>query len=254
MKRQPDDRPWPVYASEDETQWLIVSGIGRVASAAATGYLAALAAPPRSACWLNFGIAGHPSLELGEMRRAGKVIDAATQRVWYPAEVTRTAPKADVLTTVDQPSSDFPGGGLVEMEAAGFFPTASRLATRERVQVVKVVSDNAQETFEKSITPARVSAWVAASLPDLLNYADALRAIAREVGDRGCDRGDLLDVAEFRLTVTQRLQFERLVERLDALGGVDADRLGGLWNGVTSGREALRILEGELADRPIHFG
>lgn len=254
MKRCVGDQPWPVYANRDETQWLIVSGIGRVASAAATGYLAALAAPPRSACWLNFGIAGHPSLELGELRRAGKVIDVAPQRVWYPSEVTRKAPQAEVLTTVDRPGSDFPGGGLVEMEAAGFFPTASRLATRERVQVVKVVSDNARETFEKSITPAGVSARVSAVMTDLLSYADALRAVAREVGERGGDCFDLLEAVEFRLTVTQRRQFERLVERLDALGGVDAERLGGLWKGVNSGREALRILEGELADRPIQFG
>jgi len=254
MKRRSDDRPWPVYVSADETQWLIVSGIGRVASAAATAYLAAMVAPPGSACWLNFGIAGHPSLDPGELRRAGKVIDVAPQRVWYPSEITRSAPKTEVLTTVDKPGREFPGGGLVEMEAAGFFPTASRVATRERVQVVKVVSDNARETFETSITPARVSGWVTRVLPDLFRYADALRTVAREVGDRACDRFDLLEGVTFRLTVTQMRQFERLIERLDALGGVDAQRLDSLWQGVSSGREALRILESELSERPIHFG
>jgi len=253
MKRCAGDLPWPVYAGRDGTECLVVSGIGRAASAAATGYLAALAAPPRSACWLNFGIAGHPTLELGEMRRAGKVNELTTGRVWYPPEVTRRAPRAEVLTTVDRPGSEFPGGGLVEMEAAGFFPTASRLATRERVQVVKVVSDNAEETFEHSITPAKVSNWVTDGLSDLLNYADALREIAREVDDRSCDRTTLLDGVAFRLTVTQKRQFERLIERLEALGGVELEKLSELWHGVNSGREALRILEAEVVDRPIRF-
>lgn len=244
---------WPVYASADETQWLIVSGVGRVASAAATAYLAAATAEPKQACWLNFGIAGHPSLALGDLRRAGKICDSLSERVWYPAEVTGVAPATEVLTTVDHPSTDFPGGGLVEMEAAGFFPIASRLATRERVQVVKVVSDNAAEHFDKSITAAKVSAWVTASLDSLSPYADALVSMAREVGERGSDRSALLAKMDFRLTVTQTLQFERLMERLQALGGNAEEVLEELWAGVSTGRDALKRLEAEVSSRPLVF-
>ena len=247
MKRRKEHSLWSVYSSRDESRWLVVSGVGVVASSAATAFLAAIAMPTRYCCWMNVGIAGHPSLELGTLCRAVKISTSNGKKVWYPAEVTGDAPRGEVLQTCGEPRRDFPGGGLVEMEAAGFYETAARMASRERVQVLKVVSDNADNDFEKSITRERVVEWMTRSVDRIVGYAERLCELDRKSRDRERERSVLWEGVEVHVTVTQRFQVERLLERLQVLGNFTGEDWLALCAEHSAGRDLVAALEERAA-------
>jgi hypothetical protein len=258
MRRCEDFRGWPVYANQDRSDWLIVSGIGRVASAAAVGFLGGIAGPNRQGMWWNVGIAGHRSLGVGELRRAGKVIDIVSGRDFYPMSVAKGGPAAEIVTTVDVPGSEYPQNGMVEMEASGFCAAATRLTSRERIQVLKVISDNAERPFPKKPDPRMAEGLVAARVEEILAAADALRALdavsSDAVGDRRRDRLVALVTEKVRMSVTQKRQLERGLDRWQSLAEDDIRE--GILDWVSQGANAgeiLRRIESELSENTLNF-
>lgn len=120
---------------------LVVSGIGKMAAAAATAYLYARTGEPDRAVWFNVGIAGHRDRPLGDAVLASEIGDRASGRFWRLHPIDTDLATASVLT-VDEAEERFDTEHVYEMEAAGFYSTASRLTSPEKVQCYKVVSDN----------------------------------------------------------------------------------------------------------------
>ena len=135
-----DSRGFKIYQNDDMA--LIVSGVGKIAAAAATAYLQAWTGNRPNGAWINVGMAGHRDLRLGEGILAYRITDRASGETWYPPPVIEsTSPRAPVLT-VDKVEEDFAEDWVFEMEAAGFYASACRFATAELVQCYKIVSDN----------------------------------------------------------------------------------------------------------------
>ena len=86
---------------------LIVSGVGKLATAAACGYLAGSQADEQAAAaaWLNVGIAGHRNMPLGEGALVHKVIDQSSGRVRYPPLVLNTRCPTTAVITVEHPGN-----------------------------------------------------------------------------------------------------------------------------------------------------
>ncbi len=268
LRRREEYRGWPLYSAADGGDWLVVSGVGRLSSAAATAFLAAVTGQSRRTLWLNVGTAGHASLAVGELRRVAKVIDGsgiAAARAFFPIELTRRAPAAEMLTTVDVPAREYPSVGMVDMEAAGFVASASRVATRERIQLLKVVADNAERPFPEKPDPRTVRELVANVVEDIVSYADALRdmdsgsaeAELAPDGDRARDRQRLAARVRdrVRMSVTHARQLDRLLLRLQTLGGVDEPALLDFLGTAPSARDTLGMLDEMLADagRSLNF-
>ena len=257
MRRREEYRGWPVYSSAEEDDWLVVAGIGRAASAAAVGFLGGIAGQGKSTTWWNVGIAGHRSFAVGELRRAGKVIDATSERAFYPMAVTKGGPTSDILTTVDAPSSEYPQEGMVDMEAAGYCATAARLTSRESVQVLKVISDNAENPFPKKPDPKMAESLLLTALSEILAFADATRELTDSTSeaetDRSRDRWVGLVTGKVRMSVTQVRQLQRLVERMQALGGLDEGKLLRWVDDGGDARGVLRRLDEELSGRALDF-
>jgi hypothetical protein len=257
MRRREEFRGWVVYANEAKEDWLVVSGIGRAASAAAVGFLGGVAGQAKNTTWWNVGVAGHRSLAVGEMRRAGKIIDASSERAFYPMAVAKRGPVVEVLNTVGLPSLDYPDEGMVDMEASGFCATAARLASRERIQVLKVISDNAENPFPKKPDPRMAESLVKEALPEILAFADATRELADSTSetedDRSCDSWVEVVTEQVRMSVTQARQLRRRVERMQALGGVDEEQLLGMVDKGVNARGVLRLLDEELSERALEF-
>ena len=100
---------------------MIQCGIGKIAAATAVGFLAQLANAQRSDAWLNIGIAGSGSFELGALVIAHKIIDEGAKKNWYPSQLFQ-GPRlqlcpSTIVRTVDTPLEDYPPEGVVEMEA-----------------------------------------------------------------------------------------------------------------------------------------
>ncbi len=215
---------FPVYESADQSVGLVISGIGKVNAAAATACLAMSSAnvgrPAKG--WINFGIAGCGDAVYGAPFLGGKVTDGATDRSWYPIPTwpkKTDLPRRPILS-IDRPSDVYPKDGtLLEMEAAGFYPTALRTASVELVQVIKVVSDDpAHEISEinKEVVRSLCDEALAMTEPWLEAFLDLIGSESERLGDphrmeKWTER--------YRFSVTQTHQLRRLLWEWVALSG-----------------------------------
>ena len=207
------DHPYRICAGEQTH--LIVSGVGKIAAAAATAYLRALIGDTPAA-WLNIGIAGHGSQAVGMPLLAHKVVDAASGKPFYP---TFTAPppcRTTLLHTVDraQPAS---GDAAYDMEASGFCEAAQRFATSERVHCLKVVSDNPQSSYQ-TLNAEKVTALIESQLDTVAQVGEHLRALSQQLHVLHADPPGFAElIARWQFTATQQHQFRGLLARWQAL-------------------------------------
>lgn len=142
------DQPFPLYYSQKHSMHLVISGIGKINSAAATAWLGAQL-PPHS-IWINFGTVGAKTAELGSSCWIHKITDRSNGRHYYPTVLPYW--KSASLVCYDQ--AQHHPQQLVDMESSGFFPTASLFTHRELVQLYKLVSDNEQQPAQRLSTTA----------------------------------------------------------------------------------------------------
>lgn len=214
---EPEREPgaFKVYHRDDAA--LVVSGVGKVASAAATAYLHLAAGGVRQAAWINAGIAGHGRLAVGEAVLAHTVRDAASGERWYPPYVFEPPAAAGEVVTVDTVEERYGGDAAFEMEASGFYPTACRFATAELVQCLKVVSDG-PGADPSAITAKRVEQLMGDRLGEIERLADELLPLADELRRLEQEPPELAELtARWRFTVTETRQLRRLVQRWRAL-------------------------------------
>ena len=205
--------PYRICAGEQTR--LIVSGVGKVAAAAATAYLRALIGDAPAA-WLNIGVAGHGRQAVGTALLAHKVVDAASAKPFYP---TFTAPppcRTTRLHTVDrvQPAA---GDAACDMEASGFCAAAQRFATSERVHCLKVVSDNPQSPYQ-TLNAEKVEALIEAQLDAVTHVGEHLQSLSQQVHALYADPpGFAALTARWQFTATQQHQLRGLLSRWQVL-------------------------------------
>ncbi len=155
---------------------LVISGVGKVAAAAAVTYLHE---KPLDV-WVNVGIAGHRDRAPGELVRAHRVTDSGTGERYYPTLLGLPHIDTEGVTTVDVPETEFASRDVFDMEASGFYQTALRFSTSELVQCVKIVSDNV-DTGTDGLTVERVSELVERNLDAIDDVVAHLETLATEL-------------------------------------------------------------------------
>lgn len=235
--------PYRICAGEQTH--LIVSGVGKVAAAAATAYLRALiGATP--AAWLNIGIAGHGRHAVGAALLAHKVVDVASAKPFYP---TFTAPppcRTTLLHTVDraQPPA---GDAAYDMEASGFCQAAQRFATSERVHCLKVISDNPQSPYQ-ALNAKKIEALIEAQLDVVARVGEHLHTLSQQLHALHADPPGFAELtARWPFTATQQHQLRGLLVRWQVLAPaisiVNADLLA-----LRDRAEVLDYIERRLTD------
>ena len=73
MNFDPEFTLFQVFRNFEKTRWLILSGVGRHNSAAATTYLYMISKASRSTCWINLGIAGSGKGHYGDLCLVNKI-------------------------------------------------------------------------------------------------------------------------------------------------------------------------------------
>ncbi|MFK5923104.1 MAG: hypothetical protein QM496_13065 [Verrucomicrobiota bacterium] len=243
--------PFPIFRSEDGRHCLVVSGMGKILSASATTSLYHEMGELPGMAWLNIGIAGHRTRELGDLRWVNKIEDAASGQKWYPPRWIKTGSRqASALLTVDQ-AGEYPGGDtLVDMEASGFYQIASRFSSRELVQCVKLVSDNAENSW-KDLKKGQVGLWIRAQLDDIVAGSEELLVLSGDEMKR-CrlprEAEQMLDLWHFTQTEKHQL-FKILRQRQVLASEQDKAVLFCQNNGVRSAKEILPLLRQELAGK-----
>ncbi|TDI42537.1 MAG: hypothetical protein E2P02_12815 [Acidobacteria bacterium] len=210
---------FPLFGSDGYR--LVISGIGKVAAAAATGYLHARAGEARYGIFLNVGIAGHRTRTVGELVRAHTILDAATKDCYYPTLLGFKELESAAVTTVDTPELQFPADTLYDMEASAFYATALRFSTSELIQCLKVVSDNRETATGAGggLSKEHVSELVATHLPIIDQFAAHSRTLAAELEPlRRAPEPLERFQNRWRFTTSEKRQLRRLLTRCLALG------------------------------------
>ena len=210
LTKQFSPTPFPVF--RNDFHQLVVSGIGKVAAAAATGFLLGSAFRQKEVqAYLNFGIAGHGTLQTNTAFIANCISDDQDKAIFYPPQILDSDFELSRLCTCSNPSQKYEKGLGFDMEAHAFYSIASRSVTRELIQVLKVVSDNEGQSFE-SIQATMVSEYICNHLPSILAFAQELDALAKEISP-DLETLDLQDRARkiHPFSQSQIFQLDRLI-------------------------------------------
>ncbi len=155
------DRPFRLY--RNETTALVISGMGKLSSAAATSYLLASLLPSDTEIF-NFGLCGAKTHPIGSLWQIRKVIDRCSGAVYHlPAPLL--AQQASI-TCEETPRRDAKGlkSDLIDMESSGFLLAARHFLAPSRIHLLKVVSDHLDP---EPPTAQRCKSLIAPHLPFL---------------------------------------------------------------------------------------
>ena len=139
------DSRFPVYRSEDIS--LVISGIGKTASAAATAFLLTDGDASSGDICVNIGFCGASNLdtEIGEFVHAVKILDEGNAKSYVPGTIELEGCKQGIVACVDCPAGSGDrerlAGLFVDMESAGFFRAARCFLPAKQIFVMKTVSD-----------------------------------------------------------------------------------------------------------------
>jgi len=145
------------YSNKKKKINLIISGIGKKRAEKATTYLAEKT--NNNSFFLNVGIAGHKNYKLGEIILISKITDNKNKYSWYPSLLWKTKIKKKPLITVAFPKIRYTTDHLYDMEAAGFFKGARNFVGPEKVQCIKIVSDNKDSSI-LNISSKKIGNWI----------------------------------------------------------------------------------------------
>ncbi|MEJ2085067.1 MAG: hypothetical protein P8Y44_05225 [Acidobacteriota bacterium] len=172
--------PLAIYHRSDIA--LIVSGPGSDAAARAVPDLCEAAGCDSPCSWINVGVAGHRTLEVGTAVLAVEVISETASKPIYLAPPDLSCETGSVLT-VDRIELGFEGESLYEMEAFGFCSAAMKRSDRSLVQVLKIISDNL-ETGAGAVSARAVQSLIESAIPLIDRLVYQQNRAARQVATR----------------------------------------------------------------------
>lgn len=140
LKRQLANQPFAIYGNPEIV--LVISGIGKIAMAAAVAHTMAQFNPPAPPIMLNIGIAGHRSQPIGRCFLVDKVTDADTKRCFYPQLVFDSPGETLPLISLSAPDAEYADDNLRDMEASAFYEIAVKFSSSEMIHCLKIISDN----------------------------------------------------------------------------------------------------------------
>jgi adenosylhomocysteine nucleosidase len=247
-RMEPCEGAFSWFRSEEAA--LVISGVGKIAAAAATSYLHARTGEEPLGVWLNFGTAGHRDRPPGDVLLAHTVTDAASGARFHPTRLDGPDLEAVEVRTVGRAETEFDSEAVYDMEAYAFMGIGLRFSTSELVQSIKIVSDN-RETTIAAWTPAAVRALVEDRVDVVARAADRFLEIANDLEPvRREERESRALVESYRsrahFTTSEARRLRRLLQRWAAL---EPEAPRGWENaGGTSATEVLDRLERRLQE------
>ena len=208
------DKPFDLYRVDQDGDQieLVITGIGALSVASAVGWVAGRdCSMSEQRVWLNVGTAGHANRDLGNIVLAHGVGDEVQQRSHYPPLVAKWQGKTDAILSVSAPTSNYPLGAAVDMEAYAFFNVAIRFSDSELVQSLKVISDNEQSSIEH-LNAKKLTELVQQNINQIQLFAQSLNSIKPQKLNV-----NYALLSHLTGTHSQRLQAHELLARVSAL-------------------------------------
>lgn len=250
MEPIPAARPFRVF--EGEGIALIVSGMGKLAAAAAVGFGYAYGDGGRNQAWLNVGVGGCADRPIGQGVLAHRVTDEATGRSWFPGLAFEFPCPSETIRTVDRPETDFADSSVYEMEASGFCSAAGRLTTAELVHCYKVVSDTRDTALDEA-SPKKIQGLIEDRLDEIASIVGSLQDLSRMLETIQADPASYREIIErWHFTVTQRRQLRRLLQRHEALASRETISISE-FEGISRGADVIAAIEQRLQALPVRL-
>ena len=168
-----------LYQSKNTQISLTITGVGKINMAAAVSYQHACIKTSPSDIWLNIGIAGHTSLNIGEACLINKIIDEQDNSTWYPQIIFKPPCETKTLITLNKPSSEYQDS-LFDMEASAFYQIATRLGTAELIHCLKIISDNKNQPAS-SVNANKVKELVSTNCETIHTLIETLTPLSEEI-------------------------------------------------------------------------
>ena len=206
---------YPIYKNEQETHWLIISGIGRSNAAASTAYLYSYSKASKYTSWVNVGIAGSDKGNYGELYLVDKISTYQGKKSTYPSTMPKThLPKMHLFTS-DIPISDYSTHELIDMEGSAFFDIASKLTSKEFICLMKVISDGPENDI-KEITKSKISNLIKENLLKIIDVISYYERLSEEEFHI-TKKPELFDAikSKWHFTATQSFKLEFLLRRIE---------------------------------------
>lgn len=231
---------------------LVISGVGPAKSSEAVKRLAAFNAahsfPPTQA-WINIGIAGHRTENLGSCFIVDKIMEQVSGKISFPSIPYHTAIASSHLCTVLEPETHYQENTLYDMEGFSFFSEAQHHTALELIMLLKIVSDNQEQPME-NINKTIVKNLIESALPSIDEILAKLRALI----DRNFETRTTLDVDWQRMwhtTYAQRQILEDCYSRINLLDENLA--VLPLICDCKSAKEAISVLEETISEMPMQL-
>jgi adenosylhomocysteine nucleosidase len=195
----------------DDTRVLVVTGIGKTSMASAIGYTLAHYPHIHSPLLLNFGIAGHSNQDLGSLWLVDRAIDQENGRSFFPQFSQIGKWPSSSLVTTTTPVRHYQENSLHDMEATAFFESAIKFTTLENIHALKIVSDNADATYE-NVSASKVTDWVKNQLSQLDGFLSHWQMEKKGFEPSSEDTFDMI-LTSCHFSQSNRLQLERLRDK-----------------------------------------
>ena len=207
---------YPIYKNEEETHWLIISGIGRSNAAASTAYLYSFSSASTYTSWINIGIAGSDKGNYGDLYLVDKISTYQGKKNTYPSIMPKTIlPKMHLLTS-DIPLSEYSAHELIDMEGSAFFDIASKLTSKEFICLMKVISDGPNNDI-KEITRSKISNLIKENILkiiDVISYYERLSKEEIEISEK--PKLFYKIKLKWHFSATQSYRLETLLRRVES--------------------------------------
>ena len=250
MNFDPEFTLFQVFRNFEKTRWLILSGIGRHNSAAATTYLYMISKASRSTSWINLGIAGSGKGHYGDLCLVNKISNNGFSNT-YPA----TMPKANFhkmnLFTTDVPLTDYTLHELIDMEGSAFYDITNKLSGREFICLMKVISDGPNNNIE-DLNKFKIRGLIKLNITNIktiVSYYEKLSMDQYQIIQQPKILSKIL--SQWHFSVSQKHRLENLIKRINILS--KDEEITKLIKDCKNSRSVITILEEKILNTKVDW-
>ena len=250
MNFDPEFTLFQVFRNFEKTRWLILSGVGRHNSAAATTYLYMISKASRSTCWINLGIAGSGKGHYGDLCLVNKISNNGFSNT-YPATMPKASTHKMNLFTSDVPLTDYTLHELIDMEGSAFYDITNKLSGREFICLMKVISDGPNNDIE-DLNKFKIRELInlnIANIKTIVSYYEKLSMDQYQIIQQPKILSEIL--SQWHFSVSQKHQLENLIKRINTLS--KDEEIIKLIKNCKNSRSVITILEEKILNTKVDW-